>query len=155
MDSCSRMSSHLHESEDFSTVADAPLLGSESMERLREDRSWAETVLAGENRVLEMIAGNHALPSILDALCRLVEEMSDGALCSILLMDSEGKHLRHGAAPSLPKSYSEAIDGGLIGPRAGSCGTAAFRRELVVVSDIATDPLWEQYRHLTMAHGLR
>ena len=76
-------------------------------------------------------------------------------LVSILLASSDGRSLRHGAAPSLPKSYTAAIDGALIGPCAGSCGTAAYRREPVLVSDITTDPLWDQYRHLALQHGLR
>ena len=67
-------------------------------------------------------------------------------LCSILLLDPDGLHVRHGAAPSLPRAFVEAIDGQPIGPSAGSCGTAAFRREPVVVEDIATDSLWDDYR---------
>jgi signal transduction histidine kinase len=114
-----------------------------------------ETLLAGENRLLEMVAKGEALPSILDALCRFGEEMSGNVLISILLVSADGKSLRHGAAPSLPKSYTEAIDGGLIGPRSGSCGTAAHRGERVIVSDIMTDPVWDQYRHLAIDHGLR
>src|SRR5207249_9220079 len=86
---------------------------------------------------------------------RFGEEMSGNVLVSILLVSPDGKSLRHGAAPSLPKSYTEAIDGALIGPRAGSCGTAAYREERIIVSDIATDPLWDQYRHLAIDHGLR
>src|SRR6266536_1622511 len=114
-----------------------------------------EALLAGENRLLEMVAKGEALPSILDGICRLVEEISSRSLCSILLLDANGGRLWHGAAPSLPKSYTEAIDGGLIGPRSGSCGTAAYRGERVIVPDIATDPLWDQYRHLAIDHGLR
>ncbi len=120
-----------------------------------EDRKWAEALLAGENRILEMIAKGNSLASILDALCRFVEEMSAGSLCSILLLDSDGDRLQHGAAPSLPRSYTEAIDGSAIGPSAGSCGTAAYRREPVIVSDIAMDPLWADYRDLASRHGLR
>ena len=120
-----------------------------------EDRKWAETLLAGENRLLQMIAKGNSLPSILDALCRIVEEMSSSSLCSILLLDSDGRRLRHGAAPSLPTSYAAAIDGSSIGPGAGSCGTAAYRREPVIVSDIITDPLWADYCNLASTHGLR
>jgi PAS domain S-box-containing protein len=119
------------------------------------ERKRAGVLVAGEKRLLEMIARGVALAPILDALCRLGEEMSGNVLVSILLASSDGKSLRHGAAPSLPRSYTAAIDGGLIGPRAGSCGTAAYRREPVIVSDIATDPLWEHYRHLALEHGLR
>jgi signal transduction histidine kinase len=155
MDICFRMSPHIHESEDFTRVLDARALDLESMDGTRENRSWAETVLAGENRVLEMIAGNHALPSILDALCRLVEEMSDGALCSILLVDSDGKHLRHGAAPSLPKKYAEAIDGRAVGTCWGPCGMAVHRRESVVISDLQQNSPCAEFRDLALAHGLR
>jgi PAS domain S-box-containing protein len=76
-------------------------------------------------------------------------------LASILLMDEDGVHLRHGAAPSLPEAYNRAIDGIEIGPNVGSCGTAAYRRQSVVVSDIATDPLWAAFKDLAESHGLR
>jgi PAS domain S-box-containing protein len=120
-----------------------------------EDRKRAEAVLAGEKRLLEMIARGDSLDLILDGACRLVEELASGSLCSILLLDSSGKCLRHGAAPSLPTAYTRAIDGAAIGPSAGSCGTAAYRAETVIVSDIETDPLWADYRNLASAHGLR
>ena len=119
------------------------------------ERRRAESLLAGEKRLLEMVARGGALVPILDALCRLAEELSGGPLVSILLVSADGKSLNHGAAPNLPRRYTEAIDGGLIGPRAGSCGTAAFRKEPVVVSDIATDSLWADYRHLALPEGLR
>src|SRR5438046_6783498 len=114
-----------------------------------------DALLAGEKRILEMIARGSSLASVLDALCRFGEEMSGTVLVSILLVSPDGKSLRHGAAPSLPKSYTEAIDGALIGPCAGSCGTAAYRGERIIVFDIATDPLWDQYCHLAIDHGLR
>jgi PAS domain S-box-containing protein len=120
-----------------------------------EDRKGAEALLAGENRVLEMIARGNPLPSLLDALCRLVEEISSGSLCSILLLDPNGSRLWHGSAPSLPASYTRAIDGSAIGPRTGPCGRAAYFRGPVIVSDIATDPLGAEYRDLALAHGLR
>jgi signal transduction histidine kinase/PAS domain-containing protein len=119
------------------------------------ERKRAEALVASEKRLLEMIARGGPLVPILDALCRYGEELSGNLLVSILLVSSDGKSLRHGAAPSLPKSYTEAIDGGLIGPRSGSCGTAAYLREPVIVSDISTDPLWDQYKHLALPHGLR
>jgi signal transduction histidine kinase len=120
-----------------------------------EDRKLAEALLAGEKRLLEMMARGDALTLILEALCRLVEEQSGDVLCSILLLDPDGGHLRHGAAPNLPRSYTESIDGAAIGPAAGSCGTAAYRAKPVVVSDIATNPLWADYRELALAHSLR
>jgi PAS domain S-box-containing protein len=121
----------------------------------RGERKRAEALLSEEKRLLEMIAQGNALSRILDALCRLVEELSKGSLCSILLLDPDGNRLWHGAAPGLPKIYVDAIDGGFIGPAAGSCGTAAYRKEPVIVSDIATDPLWANYRDLALPHGLR
>ena len=120
-----------------------------------DERKRVEALVAGEKRLLEMVARGDALAGILDSLCRLAEELTGGALVSILLVSADGKSLRHGAAPSLPKRYTEAIDGGRIGPRAGSCGTAAYRKEPVVVSDIESDPLWADYRHLALAEGLR
>jgi len=115
----------------------------------------SETLLTGQKRVLEMIAEGRPLGETLDALLRVIEAESPGMPCSILLLDDDGVHVRHGAAPSLPEGYIHAIDGSAIGPRAGSCGTAAFRREQVIVEDIMTDPLWEDYRDLAAKHGLR
>jgi PAS domain S-box-containing protein len=118
-------------------------------------RKRREALIAGENRVLEMVAKGDSLADILDSLCRLVEEQSTGVLASILLMDPNGKQLRHGAAPHLPKTYTEAIDGAFIGPAVGSCGTAAYRAEQVIVSDIAVDPLWAAFCDLALRHSLR
>lgn len=115
----------------------------------------AETLLAAEKHLLEMIARGVSRALILDALCRLVEDRVNGSLSSILVLDSSTDSLRHGAAPSLPGKYTAAIDGLVIGPSVGSCGTAAYRAEQVIVSDIATDPLWSDYRELALAHGLR
>jgi PAS domain S-box-containing protein len=120
-----------------------------------EDRKRAAMLLAGEKRLLEIIARGDSRALILDALCRLVEELASGSLSSILLLDAKTNRLRHGAAPSLPRSYTKAIDGLVIGPSAGSCGTAAYRAEPVIVSDIATDPLWVNYRDLALTHELR
>ena len=118
-----------------------------------DHQNWAERLLVGENRLLEMIAKGNSLTVILDGLCRLVEEISSDTLATILLLD--GNRLWHGAAPSLPQSYTDSIDGVVIGPSVGSCGTAAYRAEPVICSDIATDLLWDDYRHLPLAHGLR
>src|SRR5438477_784908 len=118
-------------------------------------RKRREALLAGENRILEMVARGDSLSDILDSLCLLVEEQSSGVLASILLMDPNGKQLRHGAAPNLPKAYTEAIDGAFIGSAVGSCGTAAHRAEQVIVSDIAADPLWADFRDVALAHSLR
>ncbi len=120
-----------------------------------EDRKRAEVLLAGEKRLLERIARGDSPALVLEGACRLVEELASGSLSSILLLDPGGNCLRHGASPSLPTAYTKAIDGASIGPSAGSCGTAAYRAEPVIVSDIATDPLWADYKDLALAHGLR
>jgi PAS domain S-box-containing protein len=119
-------------------------------ERIRSQR-----LQEGERRVLEMLASGAPQPEILDTLCRCIEELVPGTLASILLLDESGTRLRHGAAPSLPASYMAAIDGKAIGPYAGSCGSAAFRRESVFAIDIETDPSWKDYRELARAAGLR
>lgn len=106
-----------------------------------------------EKRILEMVTKGDSLAELLDSLCRLVEAQAGGVLASILLVD--GDHLRHGGAPSLPKAFTDAIDGTAIGPSEGSCGTAAYRGEPVIVEDIATDPLWADYRDLALPHSLR
>jgi PAS domain S-box-containing protein len=119
------------------------------------ERKRAEALREGESRILEMIARDAPLEEILEKLVRVVEAQFAGLLCSVLLLDEDGQHVRHGAAPSLPKPYSEAIDGLCIGPKAGSCGTAMYRRESVIVTDILQDPLWEPYRAVAEPYGLR
>jgi PAS domain S-box-containing protein len=118
-------------------------------------RKRAELLLAGEKQLLEMVATGDSLTLVLDALCRLVEELAPGAVSSVLLLDPNGNKLRHGAAPSLPKAYTDAIDGLTIGPAVGSCGTAAYRGKPVIVPEIATDPRWADYRDFALPHGLR
>jgi PAS domain S-box-containing protein len=118
-------------------------------------RKRAEALLAGEKRLLEMVARGDSLTLILNEICTLVEELASGALSSVLLLESNGNRLRHGAAPSLPRAYVDAIDGAMIGPSAGSCGTAAYRAKPVIVSDISNDPLWVDYRDIALTHGLR
>jgi signal transduction histidine kinase len=119
------------------------------------ERKRAEALRDGESRVLEMIARDAPLGEILEKLVRVVEDQFTGLLCSVLLLDEDGQHVRHGAGPSLPKAYTQAIDGLCIGPKAGSCGTAMYRRETVVVTDILQDPLWEPYRGVAEPYGFR
>ena len=106
-------------------------------------------------QLLELLAQGVPLPGTLDALLRVIEAEAGEMLCTILLVDPDGVHMRHGAAPSMPQEYVAAIDGLAIGPNEGSCGTAAFRREPVIVEDIATDPLWSSYKQFALPHGLR
>jgi PAS domain S-box-containing protein len=118
------------------------------------DRKRAESLLAGERSILELIAAGAPIARVLDAICRLIEWMRDDLRASVLLLESG--RLRHGGAgPGLPASYVRAIDGLVIGPDVGSCGAAAYLRETVVVSDIASDPRWAAYRDLALRHGLR
>src|SRR6266446_5128686 len=119
------------------------------------ERRLAEALRDGESRILEMIARDAPLEEILENLVRVVEAQFAGLLCSVLLLDDDGQHVRHGAAPSLPKAYTKAIDGLCIGPKAGSCGTAMYRREPVIVTDILRDPLWEPYRGVAEPYGFR
>lgn len=120
-----------------------------------EDRR-SEALRKAHSRVLELAIDDAPLESTLAELIRIVESTSTtGVLGSILLLDADGKHLRHGAAPSLPEEYNRAIDGAEIGACAGSCGTAAYLGAAVFVSDIATDPLWADYRKVALPHGLR
>jgi PAS domain S-box-containing protein len=119
------------------------------------ERKRAEALRDGESRILEMIARDAPLDEILEKLVLVVEAQFAGLLCSVLLLEEDGQHARHGAAPSLPQPYSRAIDGLCIGPKAGSCGTAMYRRETVVVTDILQDPLWESYRDVAAPYGLR
>ena len=110
---------------------------------------------AGQSRVLEMIAADAPLADVLTSLVLLMEGQAEGLRCSILLLNRDGKHVRHGAAPHLPEAYVKAVNGAPIGPRNGSCGTAMHRRKPVVVTDVMTDPLWVDYRELAKICGLR
>ena len=131
------------------------ILANEALEKEVSEHRRTEALLDGQRRVLEMMATGAPLSETLRALVLLIEAHVPGMLGSILLLDEKGVHLRHGAAPSLPPDYVKAIDGGAIGPYAGSCGTAAYCKEPVIVEDIASDPHWEQYRALALPHGLR
>lgn len=116
--------------------------------RLRELLQLRERLMPGE------FAKGEPLESVLDRYLLVVESTAESdTITSILLLD--GTTLRHGAGPNLPRAYRDAIDGSQIGPKAGSCGTAAFRGLPVYVSDIVNDPLWEDYRDLALDHGLR
>jgi PAS domain S-box-containing protein len=110
---------------------------------------------AGQSGVLEMIAADAPLADVLTSLVLLMEGQAEGLRCSILLLNRDGKHVRHGAAPNLAEAYVKAVNGAPIGPRNGSCGTAMYTRRPVVVTDVMTDPLWADYRELAKICGLR
>jgi PAS domain S-box-containing protein len=115
----------------------------------------ARRLQAAEHRVLEMIASGAPLRDTLDAIILAIEEHSPPCIGSILLLDPDGIHVRHGAAPHLPVDFIHAIDGAVIEPNAGSCGTAAYLKMPVFAADIESDPVWERYRDIALAHGLR
>lgn len=119
------------------------------------ERKRRESLVAGQNHVLNMIISGAPLSKTLSALIRCVEDHSPGVLGSILLLEPDGNHVRHAVAPSLPAEFIAAIVAGVIGPVAGSCGAAADLKEAVFVEDIASDPLWINCKPLAIAHGLR
>jgi len=110
---------------------------------------------ASESRVLELISTGASLSLVLDEVVGIVEATLPGAIGSIVLLDPDGRRIRNGAAPRLPPAYVEALEGLPIGPAAGSCGAAMHLRRQVIVSDIETDPRWNDYRVLARTHGLR
>ncbi|MFF3531476.1 SpoIIE family protein phosphatase [Streptomyces rubiginosohelvolus] len=112
--------------------------------------------LTAEHRVLlEQIARQAPLRDVLEGMARAIEALApEEVLVSVLLADADGRHLRHGAAPSLPEFYNRAIDGIATGDGVGSCGTAAHRRQPVIVTDIGTDPFWDDFRPLADQAGL-
>src|SRR6266850_8305600 len=121
------------------------------------ERKRAQALFAGEKRLLEMIATGVALEEILNSLCVIIEEYRSGTLASILLLRPDGLHLDSVAGPSLPQGWRQEMEKLPIGPCAGSCGTAAYRGSPVIVSDIASDPLWEvpEHRAAALSHRLR
>ena len=115
----------------------------------------AQRLMAEHRALLEQIARQAPLTEVLDGMARCIENLApQEVLVSVLLADPDARHLRHGAAPSLPDFYNQAIDGIATGEGVGSCGTAAHRREPVIVTDIATDPFWDDFRDLADRAGL-
>ncbi|MFZ2269609.1 MAG: CBS domain-containing protein [Azonexus sp.] len=113
-----------------------------------------QALLEFSNAILQRISVETRLGNILDFIVKGIQAKETGTLCSVLLLDESGQHLNHGSAPDLPQAYSAAIDGVGIGPMVGSCGTAAFEKREVFVADIASDPLWANYKELALGHGL-
>jgi formate hydrogenlyase transcriptional activator len=122
-----------------------------------EDRKRAENLLAGENRVLEMTAKGNSLESILEALCRVVEQTADGCLCSVILIDPTGSTIEQAIAPSLPPSYNGRFPGTAVDREGGPCTEAALRKKQVIVPDVVADTRWDTYGWRTdaLAHGLK
>jgi PAS domain S-box-containing protein len=119
-----------------------------------ENRTWSEALINGQLQILEKVAQGAPFAETLAFIIKVCEAQFTEMLCSVLLLDPDGVHIRHGAAPSLPAEYLRTIDGSAIGPSAGSCGTAAYLAKQIIVQDIATDPLWAEYKTIALAFGL-
>lgn len=111
-------------------------------------------VLETQTEILQLLARGAALEETLSIILLSLEGLLPGTRCSVLLYEPQTKTLHRGAAPNLPDDYSHAIDGMSIGPAAGSCGTAVFEQQPVIVEDIATDHRWDEFRTVALAHGL-
>jgi formate hydrogenlyase transcriptional activator len=120
-----------------------------------QDRKQTETLHEAEKRTLEMIASGACLTDILERLCETIDAQASNVKSAVMLMDADGMHLRQAAGHRVPKGWVEAITPLKIGPCIGSCGSAAFLKQRVIVSDIARDPLWADYRELALSYGLR
>ncbi|MGA7594380.1 MAG: GAF domain-containing protein [Gallionella sp.] len=118
------------------------------------NRAQSERREHNRNHVLELLAHGAPLTAVLEAIVRGVEQERPDMLCSIMLIGNEGKRLYTGAAPSLPASYNDAIDGIEIGIGVGSCGTAAFTGQRVIVEDVFTHPYWVHFRELAGTAGI-
>ena len=121
-----------------------------------DDLKQAELLLAGEKRLLEMVARGDPLLVVLDALCRIAEASGSGVHCSILLIDAEGR-FHSGGGPTLPPGYSEAVDGVPVNGDIGPCGMAASLKMQIIVPDFSLDPRWHGYAWHTSAvnYGFR
>ncbi len=138
-----------------------PLLNTDGLEIRRmgmvcdiTERKRLQAIRDLEADVLEAVTSSLPLNAILEKVVLGIEGLMPEAIASILLLDSSGKKIAESVAPNLPEAFSQAIVGESIGPKAGSCGTAAFLKQTVIVSDIASDPLWENYRDLALAQNL-
>ncbi|MFZ0855630.1 MAG: sigma 54-interacting transcriptional regulator [Candidatus Acidiferrales bacterium] len=122
-----------------------------------EDHKRGEDVAAGEKLLLEMVTSGHSMPGILEALCQFVESATSECYCSVVLVDSTGTRLEHGAAPSLPASFVTSIIGRPVNAESGPCAMAAYLNEQVIAADLATETRWAEYEWcpMALAHGMR
>ena len=145
-------------SRSFASMAKYVRDTNHELENKVDERTWELYRLTEyekfRNHILELLAGVESIHSILEAIVLGVEQLNPSMICSILLLNSDGKHLGKGIAPNLPDFYNAALDGIEIGMGVGSCGTAAFTGERVIVDDIATHPYWSPYKELAARAGL-
>jgi PAS domain S-box-containing protein len=120
-------------------------------------RKRAEAQLAGEKRLLEMVASSCPLTDVLTALCKFVEDTSSDCYCGVYLIDWSGSKFRIGAVSSLPATFNDPVDGLTVSPQVGPCGVAALTKTQVIATDLEIDPLWQSsaIRPLALAHGIR
>jgi PAS domain S-box-containing protein len=115
----------------------------------------AQAIQEGQRKFLELLATGGGFSDILQALIRLSEEQWPGMMGHILLLDEDGRRLHTGASASLPEEFVRSVEGLEIGPQVGSCGTASYTKQRVIVEDIAADPRWEGLRDRALKYGLR
>jgi PAS domain S-box-containing protein len=122
-----------------------------------DDRKRAEALLAGEKRLLEMVASGHSMSGILEALCQLVESSASGCYCSVVLVDPSGTRMEHGAGPSLPAGYIASLNGRLVNVESGPCAMAAYLNEQVIAPDLTSETRWAAHGwcQMALAYGLR
>ena len=122
-----------------------------------DDQRRAEALLAGEKRVLEMVAGSHSMSEILKALCKFVESTTSGCYCSVVSMDPSGTRFEYGAAPSLPENFINSIVGRPIDVDSDPCSMAAHRNEQVFAADLMSERRWalQAWHQMALTHGLQ
>lgn len=119
------------------------------------DRKMAENYLLDHNNILGSLVAGRPFQETLDGLSQKAEKHSTGMMSSILILDQSKKYLCFGSAPSLPAEYIKKTSRVFLGPKEGSCGTAAFLKRMIITEDIACDPRWENYRAPAITSGLR
>jgi PAS domain S-box-containing protein len=146
----------------WTSVSISPLFGEDGTYAgalaVIDDITWrrqSQVLLAAQRDMFDLLATGGSLTGALTVLVVAIETLIEGVISSVLLLDENTRTLVGGVAPNLPDAFTQAIDGAPIGPVAGSCGTAAYRGDLVIVEDVEIDPLWADYRQLAKAHGLR
>ncbi|WP_170287571.1 EAL domain-containing protein [Aquibacillus halophilus] len=134
---------------------DEQICGVVGMAKDVTEKNTLETLLSGQNNILEMVTQGSSLQEVLDTIIYLVEKVSNGGRCSIHIVNEDGTSLIRNSSPNLPLGYSNFIKRIPVGPSAGSCGTATYRRRTIIVEDIATDPLWVDFKDEALNYGLR
>jgi diguanylate cyclase (GGDEF)-like protein len=120
----------------------------------REETARVRNLVASHNRLHDLIAREAPLRDVLSELVAGIEEYEPSVMACVVLLDRESSTLHPGAGPSLPPHWLEAIDGVVIGPNIGSCGSAAWSGELIISEDLSTDPKWTPVREFAATCNL-